>query len=309
MGKKQDSLIGIIIVCLIVIGMMAKFVEENPNLSLLILLLAVCSVVAYFNSKSKQKEQPTSIRFHYDEDDREDEDDDECYQNYSPPPVFQYWDDIDYAVPVNSNLNIEYTNAAGEISRRDISISHYDGSCYLRGFCHLRGEPRTFRIDRVSSCIDRDTGEVVSDIPAHLRQKYESSAEYIVEELYSNEKDIIRSLFFVGKADGQLRKPERKIIYSVCRQLLKDKEISDEALDRMINNIDLPSMHAFKRAIGRLAKESPEKLLMVSEYSNKIVNTQKTIHPVEQEALDYIKKKSQQVGALDRQSAALLGGK
>ena len=290
MGKKQDSLIGLIIICLIVIGMVAKFIEENLYLSLFILILIIGGVVVYFYNKNRENQSSPSVHCQYDEDEWEYENR-ETYNDYSPPPISQYWGDIDYAVPVDSKLSIEYTNGAGDNSKRDIDISHYDGSCHLRGYCHLRSEPRTFRIDRVKSCVDRDTGEVVSDIPAHLRRKYESSPDYILEELYKKEKDTLRSFYFVGKADGQLRKPEREIIHSVCNQLLKDHVVPIEAIDRMINNIDLPSMHAFKLAIGRLAKESPDKLSLVFKYATKIVNTQKTVHSNEQEALDYIMKK------------------
>lgn len=96
------------------------------------------------------------------------------YQQTSDPPEEQYWDNTGY-VAVSADLDIEYTSASGKPTRRSIEIAYYDGSRYLKGYCLLRNDYRTFRIDRIDSCVDRETGEVIEDVPAYLRDKFETS--------------------------------------------------------------------------------------------------------------------------------------
>ncbi len=51
-----------------------------------------------------------------------------------------------------SNVNIDYQDAKGNVTNRDIVIRYlYDdsGKTYIRAFCLLRKEMRTFRIDNI----------------------------------------------------------------------------------------------------------------------------------------------------------------
>lgn len=52
-----------------------------------------------------------------------------------------------------AQYRISYQSEAGPVTERTIDIlrtsSSYDGTEYLRAYCHLRGEERTFRTDRV----------------------------------------------------------------------------------------------------------------------------------------------------------------
>jgi predicted DNA-binding transcriptional regulator YafY len=54
---------------------------------------------------------------------------------------------------------ILYVNAGGESSERTVSVrSRYTsraGIAYLRAYCHLRGEERTFRSDRILAVLSR----------------------------------------------------------------------------------------------------------------------------------------------------------
>lgn len=223
-------------------------------------------------------------------------DDDDDYDDYEPryrgdpPPVKKYWDEIEW-VPVKANLQMSYTNAKGEVSKRTVQIPGYDGSPYLNGFCKLRGEERTFRVDRINEAVDANTGEVINSVPDHLLQKYHASPDYILSEIFSNHLDIIKVLFYMGKADGQLRAAERSIICSTIRSLAKGKKLTDKDINRHLNQLAIPSLHAFKLAFGRVCKTYPRQTPKIYAIAKKIVDTQKTVHVSESEALDYMIKK------------------
>src|SRR3954467_15477048 len=70
-----------------------------------------------------------------------------------------------------SSFGLVYRTAARETSKRTVDllwISQGDGHPgYLRCYCHLRGEFRSFRIDRVISIYDPEQGR--SSLMTHVR--------------------------------------------------------------------------------------------------------------------------------------------
>lgn len=65
-------------------------------------------------------------------------------------------------------LSIDYTNADGDISRRDVEVagvvfSH--PSWYLTAWCHLRGEYRTFRLDRIDNLSPTGRRHTITEHP------------------------------------------------------------------------------------------------------------------------------------------------
>ncbi|MEZ5847844.1 MAG: WYL domain-containing protein [Geminicoccaceae bacterium] len=74
-------------------------------------------------------------------------------QSYTPPrPVApQPWGEDD--------IQIEYVSGAGERTRRLITVRNAfvrnDGAFYLQAWCHMRQEPRQFRLDRIEYFFDR----------------------------------------------------------------------------------------------------------------------------------------------------------
>ena len=102
------------------------------------------------------------------------------------------------AVRVRTTVSIHYytpnTDAVTERRVDPLDVSLADGHWYLRGWCHLRQDLRSFRVDRIEEC--SDTGEVhgrsaelreasggpaepreASGGPAELREASGSSAE------------------------------------------------------------------------------------------------------------------------------------
>jgi len=111
----------------------------------IIVLIVVCFAIRFFISKARaeSKKQRSPI-------------------THSDPDI----------IPISANVSIDYEDSAGATSQRQITVSSSDGSRYLYAFCLLKKQPRTFRIDRIKSCVDTDTGEVVRDIPVYFKNKY-----------------------------------------------------------------------------------------------------------------------------------------
>lgn len=69
--------------------------------------------------------------------------------------------------------SFEADNSDREVTvHKVVSKGRSNGDTYFNGYCHLRGEPRTFRLDRIKGKVtDTSTGEM-----ATFRQLFEMSA-------------------------------------------------------------------------------------------------------------------------------------
>ena len=60
---------------------------------------------------------------------------------------------VEKAIKLKTRLEIEYNNSYGQYSVRTIIpkvLYEKNGQVYIDAFCKLRGEKRTFRLDRIS---------------------------------------------------------------------------------------------------------------------------------------------------------------
>lgn len=204
-----------------------------------------------------------------------------------------FWE-VQKPLPINVRLKLNYLDGRGNATERSVNVRQFGElgtSALLIGHCLMRNATRTFRIDRISNCVDEDTGELVKDIPKYLMKKYENSPEYSLNNLLEDEYDTLRVLLYVGKADGQLRAAEKAIIRETCVALSKDSRLTDKAIDNLLSSMNVPSLQAFKLAVGRLAKREKAIHRIIYTASEKMIATQKTVHHAEQDALDYMRKR------------------
>lgn len=73
-----------------------------------------------------------------------------------------------------SRYRIEYVDAYGEFTERTISVlavaeEPATAALYLRAFCELRNDDRTFRVDRIRRAIRLSDGSVLVDPVGHFR--------------------------------------------------------------------------------------------------------------------------------------------
>jgi hypothetical protein len=204
-----------------------------------------------------------------------------------------FWE-ADNPLPVNAELAIDYRDGNGTLSKRNVTVRNFDTEHYGGIFiahCHLRNATRSFRFDRIRACIDRSTGEVVSDIRSYLLSLYEHSPDFTLKKLVETDYDTLRILLYVAKADGTFTKKEKEVFVEVCRAISSDSRITIDSLEGILADIEHLSLTAFKRAVGRIGTKDKAVQQQVLEAAQKIIQTQKTVHAVEQEALDYMSKK------------------
>jgi tellurite resistance protein len=204
-----------------------------------------------------------------------------------------FWE-VAQPLPAKAKLRLKYTDGAGRKTERTVDVRQFGTvgpNALLIGHCHMRDATRTFRSDRIESCIDEETGEVVRDVRLHLQTKYDQSPDSTKDQLLEGEYDTLRVLLYVGKADGQLRAAEKSVIRDTCILITDDSRLTVSAIEDLLANLDVPTLQAFKLAVGRLAKRDQAAKAVVMTAAEKIVATQKTVHQAEQEALDYMKKR------------------
>lgn len=67
-----------------------------------------------------------------------------------------------------AELLIRYADFEGNVSERRISAIEPEEPGYIGAFCHERREGRTFKVSRIVSAIDAETGEVIEDLYSYL---------------------------------------------------------------------------------------------------------------------------------------------
>ncbi len=204
-----------------------------------------------------------------------------------------FWD-VDSPRNISANLRIEYKDGAGSTTQRDIRLMKYgpwEGGAILWAYCHLRQANRTFRTDRLISCTDLDTGEIIGNFEAWLDERYQASPDRAIEKVIEQAWDALRVLYYVSKADGRLTQKERAIVRQAVRSLNNHPEIDDKRIDDMFDTIDNPTITAFKQAFGRLINQNIDLARRVIAWSEAMVATEKTIAAAEQEAIDYLKSR------------------
>lgn len=204
-----------------------------------------------------------------------------------------FWE-VTQPLPAKARLRLKYTDGAGRKSERTVDVRHFGlmgPNTLLIGHCNMRDATRTFRSDRIESCLDEETGEVVTDVRSYLQAKYDQSADRTKDLLLEGEYDTLRVLLYVGKADGQLRAAEKAVIRETCIAITNDSRLTDSTIEELFVSMDVPTLQAFKLAVGRLAKRDKAAQAVVMTAAEKMVATQKAVHQAEQEALDYMKKR------------------
>jgi hypothetical protein len=82
-----------------------------------------------------------------------------------PAPQKTWRPESQWRLPDPRLMLFDYTDAAGETSNRAVevkSLAADNGNLYLQGYCRLRHAHRTFRVDRIATLVDSETGEVAT---------------------------------------------------------------------------------------------------------------------------------------------------
>ncbi len=192
---------------------------------------------------------------------------------------------------VSANLCLTYMGASGKITERGLRVREIFSAPYglqLIGYCCLREETRTFQVERIIRCVDNETGRLVDNVVEFLLHAYRKSSDYSIYKLYRSHYDVLQVWLYVAKADGQFRADERRVITAACKVITRDVRITEEHVTDMLRGVNLLGLHAFKIAVGKIAKRDDFTKSRTLKASQAIVATQKTVCAAEQEALDYM---------------------
>lgn len=190
-----------------------------------------------------------------------------------------------------TTLTIGYTDAVESQTVRGVSVTEFD-PIQMFGLCHLREQYRTFLFERVTSCVDVNTGEIVTNINKHLWDTYCKTPVYTLDQLEKNNRRALQILLYVAKADGTMTAAERKVMNAACKVLTGDVRLTDDMTSRLFRSMKIPSLATFKVAVGELYRKGDEALMRrLFIACRTIVATEKKVKEAEQEALDYMAKR------------------
>ncbi len=197
-------------------------------------------------------------------------------------------------VPCDVFLDIEYVDYEDRFTKRAVDVQYckFEGKDPLfMGECHLRDDRRSFRVSRVQQAIDRETGEVIGDLGKYLRMKYESSPHAILDRVFDVYHDSIHALYYIGKADGQLRKGERTVLYDFILDLAEQRDIDEVLLKKWVDRLDIPSQEDFQRIVGRISRQDQLLIKKTLHAAQAMSDTNKNSKPAELEAIAYLQKR------------------
>jgi hypothetical protein len=174
-------------------------------------------------------------------------------------------------------IGFAYKDQFGQRTTRVVRLKRMDPSEYatfIHAFCELRGEDRTFQIDRILTLYDPVTGETLGDPDSFF-------GPYIDRALAEEERGLEKSRFYAAWHVIEALRDELSILILIAR-----------ADDRFVER----EQEALLNYAARRAKELG--LSLSDEESLVLLNWIKTQDPTEPEARAAIRNLAQQDGTL-----------
>lgn len=202
-----------------------------------------------------------------------------------PPGHLQHGDGPDDAAPLSPRklasdleglvIGIVYVDAFGLYSERVIrchALERSGGYLYIRAYCKLRDDDRTFRFDRIEAVFDYTTGEVdenvddffapfVADLrpaperPAETPHQASRRAEAPMIQLYGAGATV---LAFLAAADGSIHADEMRVIEGYIDERLRplDGDKLQRRLSRQWLRAQVPTRDMAVKAMRKVAGDT-----------------------------------------------------
>jgi hypothetical protein len=173
---------------------------------------------------------------------------------------------------------LEYEDADGDVSRRDIKvirIGNEDGRWYVYAYCYLREDYRQFRFDRIHSL--SLNGKPVAEPEKYLFDLYFNSPEYKLGLLLETKSEELALLVFMARADGSMRKNEREAVAEYIKSIsdITDNNAIHESVK--ILQVDLP---VFNKILKNTKRWTDEKKTEVLHGVEKVYAAKKSHDPI-----------------------------
>ena len=196
---------------------------------------------------------------------------------------------------INLNLlvQIDYVDSMGNESTRPITIKQaslsINNEYYLKAYCHEKKAMRTFKLSRIENMVDIETGEAIEDIGNYFLERFNDSPVGIITKVLQDLEPQLLILVYMARADGYLRKKERKIIVDFIANK-SEKDINQNLADNEIRKTycEISDLRRMLKIMKSQPKKEKELLI---EAIDRIIHTDKDIDPLEQGAFELILKK------------------
>lgn len=203
---------------------------------------------------------------------------------------------------VNGTLLMQYANRDGEFTERRITLRRtkkFNDEDYIEGMCRLREDWRTFKVSRVIVVADLEADEMIDDLGVWLNEKMASQAEEKrnaeennpVSQAINAHQDALTVLFYVCKADRFFRKKEKLAMQAFVKAT--DTTLDTKLVQSVVDNVagwGIPSMASFKKSLRTIKAKDESYSRRVAITAQHMIQTEKTRHPKEIDALDEISK-------------------
>ena len=137
----------------------------------------------------------------------------------------------------NKKYFIIYEDANGDDTEREIIVDsfawlkeyefNYTWNFYLRGFCSLRQEKRTFRLDRIKKCfVD---GVELYNFEEYFYSIYENTQKWRAIKIISENLNELKLLVFMSRvSNGSMRVNQRNVIINYLKSV--SEAVDDDVL-------------------------------------------------------------------------------
>jgi hypothetical protein len=198
---------------------------------------------------------------------------------------------------ITAFLRIEYIDRDGQKTIRDVDVQTFNDHEYggiLAGFCHLRGAFRSFRYDRIQSCTDLKTGEVIEDIKKYLNNQYKETPDWLENHIIMEYIDNMKILYYVAKADGACRKKEKQIITQYIQEVTNNQMVTLDMTNEILQKIGTVNWQTFECSINNVKQQKQIDISQLLLYCQTIAATQKRKRHNTQTIMNYISQQLKQ---------------
>lgn len=202
-------------------------------------------------------------------------------------------------MPAVTVLRIGYEDSVGSVVERVIGTRMFANLAFgptILAHCQLRDAVREFRIDRIHSCFDENTGQPVEDVYEHLHNLYMGTPDYTLDCLMNEQHDVLRVLLYLLEAGDNTPEQVTAALAETCRHLSGDERISEAALDERLTPIRGAGAQAYRAWVGRLGKRlTGDARHLLLRLANRLVKREGSLSEAQRDALDYLSARFTQV--------------
>lgn len=205
-----------------------------------------------------------------------------------------YWNDC--GLRVDATLRINYCGSDGSPTERTIDVTHFADDM-IRAHCRLRNEIRTFRADRITSCVDAASGNSIAAPLDYLFDLYKLTPDYSLDRAFGEWADVIRALVYILSVGGKMNSLGTAAIGFFCRKATGDHRLTDQAIMDQVESLGEQSLTSYRRVAGRLSKQlNAQSQNALLQMATKITEAGGGPDKYEAEAIAYLQKRFNEGG-------------